>query len=136
MACLLPSPLAFGRGGVGGRGGRRCWSTCRRDGPPSAGEPESRPSGQGWSWAQLMRRAFALNVLACPACGSRLRLIALIFDPYTVRALLDSSAVTASLGDRAPPATPPAVVAGARAWARLLGPGRLLAWPGRFSSPR
>jgi hypothetical protein len=112
-------------GGTGAAG--RAFS-CRR-----VREPANRG---GWTWAQLMRRAFALNVLACPACGSRLRLIALIFDPYTVRALLDSSAVTASLGDRAPPATPPAVVAGARAWARLLGPGRLLAWPGRFSSPR
>jgi hypothetical protein len=62
-----------------------------------------------------MRRAFALDVLACPACGGRLRLIALIFDPDTVRALLDSSAVAATLGDRAPPAIPPAALTGARA---------------------
>jgi len=32
-----------------------------------------------------------------------LRLIALIFDPHTVRAILDSSA---ALADRAPPADP------------------------------
>ena len=53
----------------------------------------------------------SLDVLACPACGGRLRLIALIFDPGTVRAILDSSAVSATLGDRAPPAAVP----GARA---------------------
>ena len=83
--------------------------------PPSAEAPESRPSGRGWTWAQLMRRAFALDVLACPACGGRLRLIALIFDPHAVRAFLDSSAISATLGDRAPPAAPRAAVAGARA---------------------
>jgi hypothetical protein len=56
-----------------------------------------------------------MGVLACPACGGRLQLIALIGDPHTVGALLDSSAVSATLGDCAPPAPPPAVVAGARA---------------------
>jgi hypothetical protein len=59
-----------------------------------------------------MRRAFALDVLACPACGGRLRLIALIFDAPAVPALLDSSAISATLGDRAPPAAPAAAVAG------------------------
>jgi hypothetical protein len=80
--------------------------------PPSAEAPGSRPSGRGWTWAQLMRRAFALDVLACPACGGRLRLIALIFDAPAVPALLDSSAISATLGDRAPPAAPAAAVAG------------------------
>jgi len=80
--------------------------------PPSAETPGSRPSGRGWTWAQLMRRAFALDVLACPACGGRLRMIALIFDPHTVRALLDCPTVSAPLGDRAPPAAPLAAVAG------------------------
>ena len=53
--------------------------------PPPAEVPGSRPSGQGWACAQLMRRAFALDVLACPACGGRLRLIALIVDPHGPR---------------------------------------------------
>ena len=34
---------------------------------------------RSWTWAQLMRRAFDLDVLACPACGGRLRLIALSY---------------------------------------------------------
>src|SRR5262245_54614203 len=49
--------------------------------PPADADTASRPPGRGWTWAQLMRRAFALDVLACPACGGRLRLIGLIFDP-------------------------------------------------------
>src|SRR5262245_33232743 len=49
--------------------------------PPGAEGPASRLRGRAWTWAELMRRAFALDVLACPVCGGRLRLIALIFAP-------------------------------------------------------
>jgi hypothetical protein len=33
------------------------------------------------AWADLMRRAFDIDVLACPRCGGRLRLIATVEDP-------------------------------------------------------
>jgi uncharacterized protein YbaR (Trm112 family) len=36
----------------------------------------------------LMRRVFALDVLACPRCGGRLRVIATVQDPAVVRAIL------------------------------------------------
>ena len=76
---------------------------------PSAGDATAcPPPGRGWTWAQLMRRAFALDVLACPACGGRLRLIALIFDPATIRAILDSSALPSDVANRAPPTDAPA----------------------------
>jgi hypothetical protein len=39
-------------------------------------------------WAELMRRGFELDVLACPKCGGRLRLLALIMDRSAVRKLL------------------------------------------------
>jgi uncharacterized protein YbaR (Trm112 family) len=32
-----------------------------------------------------MRRAFALDVLACPRCGGRMRVIATIADPAAIR---------------------------------------------------
>ena len=32
----------------------------------------------GYLWAELMRRTFAIDVLKCPRCGGRLRLMALI----------------------------------------------------------
>ena len=32
--------------------------------------------------------AFDVDVLACPACGGRLRLIALVLDPRTIHAML------------------------------------------------
>ena len=35
-----------------------------------------------------MRRVFDLDVLACPRCGGRLRLIATIQEPLAVQAIL------------------------------------------------
>ena len=53
-----------------------------------------------WAWADLMRRAFDIDVLACPRCGGRLRLLGTIEDPVAIRAILDSLAVSA--GARGP----------------------------------
>jgi uncharacterized protein YbaR (Trm112 family) len=36
---------------------------------------------RAWTWAALMHRAFDIDVLACPHCGGRLRLIATLHDP-------------------------------------------------------
>ena len=43
---------------------------------------------RGWIWAALMHRAFAIDVLACPDCGGRLRLIATLHDPAVIRKIL------------------------------------------------
>ena len=50
--------------------------------------PRSAGLTQAWTWAALMRRVFALDVLACPRCGGRLRVIATVQDPVVVRAIL------------------------------------------------
>jgi hypothetical protein len=57
------------------------------------------------AWANLMRRAFDIDVLACPRCGGSLRLLGTIEDPAAIRAILDSLAVSAERLDRPPPAT-------------------------------
>ena len=61
----------------------------------SAAAPAAGPDGAGeksppraWSWAALMHRAFAVDVLACPHCGGRLRLIATLHDPAVIRKIL------------------------------------------------
>ncbi|MBI4608833.1 MAG: transposase [Candidatus Rokubacteria bacterium] len=41
-----------------------------------------------WTWAALMRRAFEIDVLACPRCGGRMRLIATVDDPGVIRRIL------------------------------------------------
>jgi hypothetical protein len=59
--------------------------------PPPATGPERTPakrSSRAWSWAALLHRAFALDVLTCPHCGGRLRLIATLHDPAVIRKIL------------------------------------------------
>jgi hypothetical protein len=57
-----------------------------------AREVDTSPRGAGtqraWTWAALMCRVFALDVLACPRCGGPLRVIATIQDPLAVQAIL------------------------------------------------
>jgi uncharacterized protein YbaR (Trm112 family) len=50
-----------------------------------------------------MRRAFEIDVLACPRCGGRLRLMATVEDPGAIRAILAAVARSRELAERAPP---------------------------------
>lgn len=38
--------------------------------------------------ARILRRAFDLDVLACPRCGDRMRLLATIDDPLVIEPIL------------------------------------------------
>jgi hypothetical protein len=55
--------------------------------PHERDESSARRAG-GYLWAQLMRRAFGFDVLACPRCGGRLRLLALIQHRTAVERIL------------------------------------------------
>ena len=81
LAALTPRPRPPGR------------RTSRRRRPPS----------RHWAWANLMRRAFDIDVLACPRCGRRLRLIATVEDSDAIRAILVARAISRERADRAPP---------------------------------
>jgi hypothetical protein len=50
-----------------------------------------------------MQRVFARDVLECPACGGRMRVIAAIDQPSVIEAILRSQ----GLATRAPPTVPP-----------------------------
>jgi hypothetical protein len=54
------------------------------------------------SWAELMRRVFAIDVLECPNCGGPMRILAAIHPPETTRAMLECL----KLPSRAPPTDP------------------------------
>lgn len=54
-------------------------------------------------WAELMQRVFAVDVLARPQCGGRMRLLAAIHAPGVARAILEC----VDLPSRAPPNEPP-----------------------------
>jgi hypothetical protein len=70
------------------------------------GRSASSASPSHWTWAHLMRRAFDVDVLACPRCGGRLRLIATIDNPRVIREILAFLTISTEGSDRAPPHLP------------------------------
>jgi putative transposase len=65
-------------------------------------EQKSAALRRNYSWAQLMKRVFAIDVLQCDRCGGVMRIIAAIHPPDTTRKILDCL----GLPSRAPPLTP------------------------------
>ena len=55
----------------------------------------------------LLARVFALAVTVCPACGGRLRLIAALTDPVSVRRYLHGVGLPTEPPALSPPRTPP-----------------------------
>jgi hypothetical protein len=80
--------------------------------PLAAGseDTQAKSGSRAWSWAALMHRAFAIDVLACPRCGGRLRLIATLHDPAVIRTLLAHLGVARS-GPSPGPAPPDSTAA-------------------------
>ena len=66
-------------------------------------ETESKPDAArpNYSWATLMARVFEIDVLECPHCKGRLRILAAIHPPDNTRKILDCL----DLPTRAPPTT-------------------------------
>ena len=73
----------------------------------SGSEVTPRRSARGASWADLMRRAFEVDVLACPRCGGRLRLIAPIEASAVARRILTHLALPVDVPRSAPARAPP-----------------------------
>jgi hypothetical protein len=53
---------------------------------PDGAREQTKP--RVWTWAALMHRAFGIDMLVCPHCGGRLRLIATLHDPVVIRKIL------------------------------------------------
>ena len=58
-------------------------------------------------WAALLQRVFEVDALVCPRCGSTLRLVATIEDPWVAQKIL----ACLDLPARAPPLAPAAAEA-------------------------
>jgi hypothetical protein len=84
------------------------------DVPPAAPAASAPCTGHSprYSWAELLRRVFEIDVLTCPTCGSRRRLVALISDPPVVRKILRHLGLPAEPPVLAPPRSPPQMVFG------------------------
>ena len=72
-------------------------NTTDGDGDRSAPSPRARRS-----WAQLLKRVFAIDITTCPQCGGPLTILAAIEDPAVISKILSHL----GLPTRAPPKAP------------------------------
>jgi hypothetical protein len=63
-------------------------------------KPDQHP--RNYSWAELLHRVFAIDVLACPECGGRMRMLSAVHSPGAIRAILECLGLPA----RSPPVSP------------------------------
>ena len=74
------------------------------DAHPEAADP--RPE-RNYPWSDLMRRSMGIDVLVCPRCGGRIRLIALIDDPAVIRQVLRHLGLPTEVPEALPARAPP-----------------------------
>ena len=81
-------------------------STARAHRPEAKRAPTERtpPRPRSYSWPELMKRVFVVDVLECASCGGRLRILAAIHSRDAIRAILECL----GLPSRAPPIAPAA----------------------------
>ena len=67
-------------------------------------------------WAELMQRSFGFDVLACPRCGGRLELIALIEHPPVIRRILGHLGLPTEVPAARPARPPPLPIGRPEPW--------------------
>jgi hypothetical protein len=67
--------------------------------PPETSATPSERHGRNYTWSELMKRVWELDVLECPRCHGRMRLLAAIHQPDATRGILECL----GLPSRAPP---------------------------------
>ncbi len=78
------------------------------EGPAASDEPGRKGPGGGYRpWAELLARTFAVDVLACPSCHGRMRLLAVIKEPANVARYLAAVGEATEEPRRSPGRGPP-----------------------------
>ena len=119
LAVLVPRPrinLVLYHGVLAPRAAWRA-EVVRRQAPVDAVGPRaavapmteraSPDPASGSRWANLMRRAFGFEVLACPRCGGRLRLIALLDESTVTQRILRHLGLPTDVPPAQPARAPP-----------------------------
>ena len=139
LAVLVPRPrinLVLYHGVLGPRAAWRASVVPREAAPTGEGEPRTEDTtGQGGDgevdantpdadrrrargrlWADLMRRTFGFDVLACPRCDGRLRLIAVIDHTPAIQKILRHLGLPSEIPVPTPARAPPLVLADSAAF--------------------
>jgi hypothetical protein len=74
---------------------------------PAKPQPAVKRPRSNYTWAQLMLRTFAMDVLACQHCGGRLRLLGAVMSPKAVLAILVSLGLPTDAPELRPARAPP-----------------------------
>jgi len=76
---------------------------------PADGQRPRRPEGAPSyrPWAELLARTFAVDVLACPKCHGRMRLLAMVEDPANIARFLAAVGEATEVPPRSPGRGPP-----------------------------
>ncbi len=78
-------------------------------GSASSAAARDEASGRRYQWAALMARTFGVDVLACPRCGGRLRLVALIDQAAVIDRILRHLGLPTEIPAARPARAPPLV---------------------------
>ena len=74
--------------------------------PPAAPALQKARTGRYLLWHELLRRVFEIDVLACPRCGGRLRLLCTVHDGFSARRYLQGVSAQALPAEARPPPDP------------------------------
>ena len=120
LAAITPRPRINLILYYGVLGARSAWRAQVVPGPPRGDANEAiddaRPPAS-YLWADLMRRSFGFDVLACTRCGGRMRLVALIDQPPVIQHILRHLGLPTEIHEPRPTRAPPLLEPG------LLGHG-------------
>jgi hypothetical protein len=72
------------------------------------GGGKGRGGRRRYSWAQLLERAFGIEVLVCPKCSGLRRVLAAIQDPASIARVLGSMGLPLAVPEQAACRAPPA----------------------------
>ena len=71
-------------------------------------EPEKRVRKSGYRpWAELLERTFAVDVLTCPSCQGRMKLLAVVKNPASIARYLAAAGELIEAPGRSPGRGPP-----------------------------
>jgi hypothetical protein len=75
--------------------------------PPASEDGQPKRAGAYRPWAELLARTFAVDVLSCPKCRGRMRLVALVKEPSSIARYLAGIGEPTEAPPRSPDRGPP-----------------------------
>jgi Putative transposase len=72
-----------------------------------AAHPPKRARSSYRAWADLLRRTFAIDVLECPKCKGRMKLVAMVTEPKSIARFLTAIGEAVQVPARSPSRGPP-----------------------------